>query len=81
MLEYASPRLHVTVEALNLRLGLAGAEDEVVAEASLYKATEEVVDSATRTGVELLAISIGTLHGAARGSSQSSAHVTPKTLQ
>ena len=49
----------VTVEG---ELGvLAGVEDDVVAEESHYTKPEEVVDFATRTGVDSLAISIGTL--------------------
>nr|MBP7472485.1 class II fructose-1,6-bisphosphate aldolase [Prevotella sp.] len=43
---------------------LAGVEDEVVAEESHYTKPEEVVDFATRSGVDSLAISIGTSHGA-----------------
>ena len=63
----------VTVEG---ELGvLAGVEDDVVAEESHYTKPEEVVDFATRTGVDSLAISIGTSHGAYKFN-QSSAHVT-----
>ena len=52
----------VTVEA---ELGvLAGVEDEVAAEESHYTRPEEVIDFATRTGCDSLAISIGTSHGA-----------------
>jgi fructose-bisphosphate aldolase class II len=52
----------VTVEG---ELGvLAGVEDEVSAEASHYTKPEEVVDFVTKTGVDSLAISIGTSHGA-----------------
>ena len=52
----------VTVEA---ELGvLAGVEDDVVAEESHYTKPEEVIDFATRTGCDSLAISIGTSHGA-----------------
>ncbi len=52
----------VTVEG---ELGvLAGVEDEVVAEHHTYTRPEEVVDFATRTGCDSLAISIGTSHGA-----------------
>ena len=43
---------------------LAGVEDEVVAERSSYTRPEEVEDFVTRTGVDSLAISIGTSHGA-----------------
>ncbi len=53
---------YVTVEG---ELGvLAGIEDEVVAEKSTYTKPEEVEDFVTRTGVDSLAISIGTSHGA-----------------
>ena len=43
---------------------LAGVEDDVVAEHSNYTKPEEVVDFVTKTGVDSLAISIGTSHGA-----------------
>ena len=52
----------VTVEG---ELGvLAGVEDEVSAAESHYTKPEEVVDFVTKTGVDSLAISIGTSHGA-----------------
>jgi fructose-bisphosphate aldolase, class II len=52
----------VTVEG---ELGvLAGIEDAVVAEHSTYTQPEEVIDFVKRTGVDSLAISIGTSHGA-----------------
>ncbi|MFK5925384.1 MAG: class II fructose-1,6-bisphosphate aldolase [Desulfuromusa sp.] len=52
----------VTVEG---ELGvLAGIEDEVVAEKSTYTQPEEVEDFVKKTGVDSLAISIGTSHGA-----------------
>jgi fructose-bisphosphate aldolase class II len=52
----------VTVEG---ELGvLAGIEDEVQSEKSHYTRPEEVVDFVGRTGVDSLAISIGTSHGA-----------------
>ena len=52
----------VTVEA---ELGvLAGVEDEVSAAESHYTKPEEVVEFATKTGCDSLAISIGTSHGA-----------------
>jgi fructose-bisphosphate aldolase class II len=52
----------VTVEG---ELGvLAGIEDDVSAEASHYTKPEEVEDFVSRTGVDSLAISIGTSHGA-----------------
>ena len=61
VVEYAH-QYDVTVEA---ELGvLAGVEDEVVAEESHYTKPEEVIDFATRTGCDSLAISIGTSHGA-----------------
>ena len=43
---------------------LAGVEDDVVAEHSSYTKPEEVEEFVTRTGVDSLAISIGTSHGA-----------------
>ncbi len=43
---------------------LAGVEDDVVAEHSSYTRPEEVEDFVGRTGVDSLAISIGTSHGA-----------------
>jgi fructose-bisphosphate aldolase class II len=52
----------VTVEG---ELGvLAGVEDDVSAEHHTYTKPEEVEDFVTRTGVDSLAISIGTSHGA-----------------
>jgi fructose-bisphosphate aldolase class II len=54
----------VTVEG---ELGvLAGIEDDVVAEHSSYTKPEEVIDFVKRTGVDSLAISIGTSHGAVK---------------
>lgn len=43
---------------------LAGIEDEVSAEHHTYTEPEEVIDFVSRTGVDSLAISIGTSHGA-----------------
>ena len=43
---------------------LAGIEDDVVAEHHTYTEPEEVIDFVSRTGVDSLAISIGTSHGA-----------------
>jgi len=55
-------KFDVTVEA---ELGvLAGVEDEVAAEESHYTKPEEVIEFATKTGCDSLAISIGTSHGA-----------------
>ena len=59
--EYAH-QFDVTVEA---ELGvLAGIEDEVSAEHSTYTKPEEVEEFVKKTGVDSLAISIGTSHGA-----------------
>src|SRR5574344_1655043 len=61
VVEYAH-QFDVTVEG---ELGvLAGVEDEVASEESHYTKPEEVIDFATRSGVDSLAISIGTSHGA-----------------
>jgi len=61
VVEYAHQH-DVTVEG---ELGvLAGVEDDVVAEHHTYTRPEEVVDFVTKTGVDSLAISIGTSHGA-----------------
>ncbi|NDW09414.1 class II fructose-bisphosphate aldolase [Dysgonomonas sp. 520] len=61
VVEYAH-QFDVTVEG---ELGvLAGIEDDVVAEHHTYTQPEEVVDFATRSGCDSLAISIGTSHGA-----------------
>lgn len=61
VVEYAH-QFDVTVEG---ELGvLAGVEDDVVAEESHYTKPEEVIDFVSRTGVDSLAISIGTSHGA-----------------
>lgn len=61
VVEYAHAH-DVTVEG---ELGvLAGVEDEVSSEKSHYTRPEEVIDFVKRTGVDSLAISIGTSHGA-----------------
>ena len=61
VVEYAH-QFDVTVEG---ELGvLAGIEDEVQAEASHYTQPSEVIDFVSKTGVDSLAISIGTSHGA-----------------
>lgn len=61
VVDYAH-QFDVTVEG---ELGvLAGVEDEVASEVSHYTKPEEVVDFVTKTGVDSLAISIGTSHGA-----------------
>ena len=61
VVEYAH-KYDVTVEG---ELGiLAGVEDDVKAESHTYTQPEEVEDFVKRTGVDSLAISIGTSHGA-----------------
>lgn len=61
VVEYAH-KYDVTVEG---ELGiLAGVEDDVVAEEHTYTQPEEVEDFVNRTGVDSLAIAIGTSHGA-----------------
>jgi len=61
VVEYAH-QYDVTVEG---ELGvLAGVEDDVSAEKSTYTKPEEVIDFVKKTGVDSLAISIGTSHGA-----------------
>ena len=61
VVEYAH-QFDVTVEG---ELGvLAGIEDDVQAETSTYTKPEEVEDFVKKTGVDSLAISIGTSHGA-----------------
>ena len=61
VVEYAH-QFDVTVEG---ELGvLAGVEDEVSSDVCHYTKPEEVIDFTTKTGVDSLAISIGTSHGA-----------------
>ena len=61
VVDYAH-QFDVTVEG---ELGvLAGVEDEVSSDHHTYTNPEEVIDFATRTGCDSLAISIGTSHGA-----------------
>jgi len=63
VVEYAH-KYDVSVEG---ELGvLAGIEDEVSAEHSSYTKPEEVIDFVKKTGVDSLAISIGTSHGATK---------------
>ena len=72
VVEYAHAH-GVTVEA---ELGvLAGVEDEVCAAESHYTKPEEVVDFATRTGCDSLAISIGTSHQGDRFSGENRAYL------
>lgn len=64
VVEYAhkNPGTYVSVEA---ELGvLAGIEDDVHAEEHKFTNPEEVIDFVGRTGVDSLAIAIGTSHGA-----------------
>ncbi|MBK5202210.1 MAG: class II fructose-1,6-bisphosphate aldolase [Prolixibacteraceae bacterium] len=61
VVEYAH-KFDVTVEG---ELGvLAGVEDDVAAETSHYTQPKDVIEFVSRTGVDSLAISIGTSHGA-----------------
>ncbi len=63
VVEYAHAQSdYVTVEG---ELGvLAGIEDEVSAESSTYTKPKDVIEFVEKTGVDSLAISIGTSHGA-----------------
>ena len=61
VVEYAHERGVVVEGELGV---LAGVEDDVVAEKSSYTRPDEVEEFVTRTGVDSLAISIGTSHGA-----------------
>ena len=75
VVEYAH-QFDVTVEG---ELGvLAGVEDEVSADHHTYTDPEEVIDFATRTGCDSLAISIGTSHGAYKFTPEQ-CHIDPKT--
>lgn len=61
VVEYAHPK-NVTVEA---ELGvLAGTEDDVTSDVHKYTKPDQAVDFVNRTGVDSLAIAIGTSHGA-----------------
>lgn len=61
VVEYAHPK-YVTVEA---ELGvLAGTEDDVTSDVHKYTEPDQAVDFVNRTGVDSLAIAIGTSHGA-----------------
>jgi fructose-bisphosphate aldolase, class II len=63
VVEYAH-KYDVSVEG---ELGvLSGIEDDIVAAASIYTQPEQVEDFVKKTGVDSLAISIGTSHGAAK---------------
>ncbi|MFW6435226.1 MAG: class II fructose-bisphosphate aldolase [Halovenus sp.] len=46
---------------------IKGVEDEIVAEEAFYTDPEEAVEFVDRTGCDLLAISVGTQHGVAKG--------------
>ena len=61
VVEYAHERGVVVEGELGV---LAGVEDDVVAEHSSYTRPDEVEEFVTKTGVDSLAISIGTSHGA-----------------
>ena len=74
VVEYAHQH-DVTVEG---ELGvLAGIEDDVKAENSHYTKPEEVVDFVSKTGVDSLAISIGTSHGAYKFKVNSESEIPP----
>ena len=61
VVDYAHPK-NVTVEA---ELGvLAGTEDDVTSDVHKYTEPDQAVDFVNRTGVDSLAIAIGTSHGA-----------------
>ncbi|MFR5266129.1 class II fructose-1,6-bisphosphate aldolase [Clostridium sp.] len=63
VVDYAHAR-GVVVEA---ELGvLAGVEDDVVADSHIYTDPDQAVDFVNRTGVDSLAIAIGTSHGAVK---------------
>ena len=75
VVEYAH-QFDVTVEG---ELGvLAGVEDEVSSDHHTYTDPEEVIDFATRTGCDSLAISIGTSHGAYKFTPEQ-CHIDPAT--
>ena len=75
VVDYAH-QFDVTVEG---ELGvLAGVEDEVSSDHHTYTDPEEVIDFATRTGCDSLAISIGTSHGAYKFTPEQ-CHIDPKT--
>jgi fructose-bisphosphate aldolase class II len=46
---------------------IEGAEDEIVADEAFYTDPEQAVEFVDRTGCDLLAISVGTRHGVAKG--------------
>ena len=75
VVEYAH-QFDVTVEG---ELGvLADVEDEVSSDHHTYTDPEEVIDFATRTGCDSLAISIGTSHGAYKFTPEQ-CHIDPAT--
>ena len=75
VVDYAH-QFDVTVEG---ELGvLAGVEDEVSSDHHTYTDPEEVIDFATRTGCDSLAISIGTSHGAYKFTPEQ-CHIDPAT--
>ncbi len=77
VVEYAH-QFDVTVEG---ELGvLAGVEDEVSSDHHTYTDPEEVIDFATRTGCDSLAISIGTSHGAYKFTRNAEGKLVPPPL-
>lgn len=72
VVQYAH-KYNVTVEA---ELGaLKGIEDDVKVEEAHYTRPEDVKDFVKRTGVDSLAVSIGTSHGVYKFSSQTEPHI------
>ena len=78
VVDYAH-QFDVTVEG---ELGvLAGIEDDVKAEHHTYTQPEEVIDFVSRTGVDSLAISIGTSHGANKFTRDANGVLVPPPLR
>lgn len=74
VVEYAHSKDVVVEGELGI---LAGIEDRVVAEKSTYTHPEEVEDFVSQTGVDSLAISIGTSHGAYKFKLKPGEHLPP----
>ncbi len=63
MIEQADADILVEAELGKIK----GVEDEIVAEKAFYTDPEQAVEFVDRTGCDLLAISVGTQHGVAKG--------------
>ncbi|MFB6200842.1 MAG: class II fructose-bisphosphate aldolase, partial [Halorhabdus sp.] len=63
MTEQADEEILVEAELGQIK----GVEDEIVAEEAFYTDPEQAVEFVERTGADLLAISVGTQHGVAKG--------------